>query len=312
MGEQLITFRWLRGVEGVEWVKAAGAPPPLGTGGPERWWLVPSYADDRGEWYYPLRDELALFRAFADTPPTQAGIEAFVEAYGTLGIRQRLRSNKNPNGEAFADWRTEIEEMRDALDVWEALRNEPARVREWFRFGPAGDGAVASVVFERGGAASVVVSETDRPELWQAVLDAPKRKALNLAASFYVQAAINDRLTRYAAPRLLYNPDTGEQELRIVPGNLLGALWWQFARAVEGGKGYARCEVCGGWFEVSTEGKRPEAKHCSTNCRVKAYRARQGQARDRAAAGEPVEDIATDLGSDIETVRGWINKEAKK
>ena len=274
----------------------------------EQWWMALTPDSHEGaERYEPLRDELALFRSFADVPRTEQGIEAFVHAHGHLGILKFIKHAGCPQGEALADWCIEIQNMRAALDIWDALRGDPQLLDEWLSVQLDGNGGIAGVIFERWGGRGIVVSEIQRPELWQQVLDAPKSDALRLGALFFVQNAINMRLEKHVAPRLLYTPQ-GALELRLVPHNLLGAMWLQFGQAVEGDKDYARCVVCHRWFERSPQAKRPEAKHCSTSCRVKAYRGRQEEARRRAADGESVKAIAVDIGSDVETVRGWIKK----
>ncbi len=67
----------------------------------------------------------------------------------------------------------------------------------------------------------------------------------------------------------------GGLELHIIPTNLLGAMWLQFAQAVTGQREFKTCPNCGNDFEVgwekaeaSSQGelKKRSAKYCSTFC----------------------------------------------
>ena len=111
------------------------------------------------------------------------------------------------------------------------------------------------------------------------------------------------------APRLLYNPDDDQVEQHLWPKNLLGAIWLQFARAVEIDKpDYGRCEACQKPFEVSPEGMRPETKYCGVKCRVRADRKRAAETLRLGQAGKDVESIAKEVGSAEDTVRRRLSK----
>jgi DNA-binding NarL/FixJ family response regulator len=49
---------------------------------------------------------------------------------------------------------------------------------------------------------------------------------------------------------------------------------------------------------------------CSTPCRTKAYRKRQAEAVRLHGEGHSLEDIARELDSDPDTVRGWIERKS--
>ncbi len=153
-----------------------------------------------------------------------------------------------------------------------------------------------------------ITSDTFRTPLHGYILGQPRDVALRRAGQFFVQQEINSRLEKTAARKLLYNPESNQLELRLTPTNLLGALWLQFARAVEASKTYRRCPVCTQWFQVSVKGKRRHSTYCSDRCRVKAYQDRRSKAVARAAAGESPSSIAEALGSELDTVLGWIKQ----
>lgn len=137
---------------------------------------------------------------------------------------------------------------------------------------------------------------------------------LGQPALWYVQKYINQYLTERTsiAPRLLWDPEMTQLELYFVPTSLLGSLWLQFAQAIAGNKSYHQCEYCGKTFEVSLEGSRPTRLYCSDACRFKAYRKRQDDAYRLHLEKVPLKEIATRLGTNTTTAKGWIKKGKEK
>ena len=95
--------------------------------------------------------------------------------------------------------------------------------------------------------------------------------------------------------------------LYFVPNSLVGALWLQFARAVDGRKKYERCGECKTWFEVSLDAARTNRRYCKDPCRFKAYRRRQIEARQLFGEGIALKEIAKRLDSDMATVKLWVS-----
>src|SRR6266700_3281910 len=65
----------------------------------------------------------------------------------------------------------------------------------------------------------------------------------------------------------------------LVPEDLLGALWADFALAIGENKGqesYLNCAACGIFFESGLR-KRSDARYCSDACKSKAYRRRSAK-----------------------------------
>ena len=127
-------------------------------------------------------------------------------------------------------------------------------------------------------------------------------------ALFYIQETINQHLDGRVSPGLLWDPKHERMSLYIMPESLIGALWLQFARAVDGNKKYERCAECKTWFEVSPDTFRTNRRYCKNACRFKAYRGRQAEARGLATGGMPVREIAKHLESDAKVVKSWIAK----
>ena len=309
MADDLVHFWWTRG-RTIRWYEASEDSGAL-------WWLVPEL---EGHWYRPLHDELAAFRAFAELDPNNRdNVTEFVRKFGLLLEQKKLLAPGLPSDlphparfvEPFSLWQDETRAMRNAVDVFDAL-DKPRRLAEWIRLeSPTGD--PNRVLFCRGEEGEMprsaeIASDTFRTSLLGYIVGQPRDAALRRAGKFFIQQEINSRLEKTAAPKLLYNPESDQLELWLTPTNLLGALWLQFARAVEASKTYSRCQVCTQWFEVSSEGKRRHSKYCSDRCRVKAYRDRRNEAVARDAAGESPHSIAEALGSELDTVLGWIKQ----
>lgn len=91
-----------------------------------------------------------------------------------------------------------------------------------------------------------------------------------------LQERINARLEVLVRPRLLRDADASDQlRFHLVPRTLLGAIWLQLARAIDGDKQFPACDECGRPFEVSRErhiGKKKSAKFCSGACRQRHWR----------------------------------------
>ena len=64
-------------------------------------------------------------------------------------------------------------------------------------------------------------------------------------AFHYVQSTINEKLEGRASPQLLWDVKRERLGLYIVPDGLIGALWLQFARAVERDSRFRQCAECG-------------------------------------------------------------------
>ena len=126
-----------------------------------------------------------------------------------------------------------------------------------------------------------------------------------------MQSLINEHLHHRASPHLLWEQSRDRLGLYIVPEGLIGALWLQFARAVERDAKFRQCAECTTWFEVSPGRGRTDKQFCSTACRTKAYRKRQAEAVRLHGEGRSLEEIARDLDSDPDTVRGWIERKAR-
>jgi hypothetical protein len=275
--------------------------------------------------YLPLAAFSGLFRVFADTQPSRDGVKAFADRFGPLGgdVAKRIPLYDQPNaegvllgtGEPLASWNDEILMMRFAIDIWEAARSGDVgrleRVISWTE-----DGTGVQILSHpelRNGQLPEAPARVERAwiaaaQLGDGVLERFVPGDLVKPALCYVQRTINKKLEGRASPRLLWDAKRERLALYIVPDGLIGALWLQFTRAVERESQFRQCAECGIWFELAPGTARADKLYCSTPCRTKAYRKRQAEAVRLHGEGRSIEDIARQLESDPETVRGWIER----
>jgi hypothetical protein len=275
--------------------------------------------------YLPLAAFPGLFRVFADTQPDRKGIKAFADRFGPLGgnVERQIPLSDQPNakdvslgmGESLAAWNEEIQTMRLAVDLWEAARNgDVGRLERVIFWTEDGRGVQMLTHPELPGErlpnppARVERAWIAGTHLGDDVLGRLVRGDLVKPALQYVQSKINAKLQGRASPRLLWDAKRERLGLYIVPDGLIGALWLQFARAVERDSKFRQCAECGIWFELARGTARADKLYCSTPCRTKAYRKRQAEAVRLHGEGRPLEDIARELDSDPDTVRGWIER----
>jgi len=275
--------------------------------------------------YQPLVAFPGLFRVFADTEPSYDGVKAFADRFGPLGpdvARQIPLSDQRHakgvslgTGESLAHWVEEILTMRLAIDIWEAARNGDVgrleRVISWTEDGSGirihshpelttGQLPDPPARVERGWIASTHLGDDVHARFVPGDLVKP--------ALHYVQSKVNEKLKGRASPRLLWDKKRERLGLYIVPDGLIGALWLQFARAVERDSRFRQCAECGIWFELAPGTARADKLYCSTPCRTKAYRKRQVEAVRLHGEGRSIDEIARVLESDPDTVRGWIER----
>jgi hypothetical protein len=127
-----------------------------------------------------------------------------------------------------------------------------------------------------------------------------------------VLANINEQIYVHCGPRLFWNWRRRRIVRQDLPASLHAAIWMQLAEAVLGNTTARRCRECGRWFDVAPGTSRSDKVVCSTACRSKGYRERQGRARQLHTTGQTFKQIAMELGSDVKTVRGWITGKKEK
>jgi hypothetical protein len=317
-----LQFRWSLAEGGYRWVDAHPScehqvAQPFLTDG------RPTGAGSFRTWPIQPLSSSGLFRVFADTEPSRDGIKSFADRFGPLGpdIARQIPLTDQRNavgvplgtGEPLDAWRDEILTMRYAIDIWEAARTgDVARLERVIKWKPDGSGVqIAGHPGVPDGQLPDAPARVERSwiastHLGDDVLGRFVPGDLVKPALHYLQRKINEKLERRASPRLLWDADRERLGLYIMPTGLVGALWLQFARAVERDSQFRQCAECGIWFELAPGTARADKLYCSTPCRTKAYRKRQAEAVRLHGEGRSIAEIARDLESDPDTVRGWI------
>jgi hypothetical protein len=240
------------------------------------------------EWYDPAAEHVALFQEVARLDLSDESLLRFVNAWGLphepirrflLGNRQdlikltskltsreisRLEESGLPLDRTFVFY--PFMSLGRGVRAWEALTSaSSSQVRDLFRReaegkwvyldrGPIGDRQVA-LDRELGSLAD----HGDFPLILTRIL----------------QDLTNSWLSRACSPALLAEPNDGSFQLKMIPHDLIGFMWVQFAEAVAGGKEFRQCASCARWMEIAPGQGRPEKVYCSDACRMRAYRKRK-------------------------------------
>jgi hypothetical protein len=248
-----------------------------------------SVARNKSRQYSLSSEHPCLFRTFADLPPRGNAIASFSRTYGPLGLGEGRsaspavdrRSRTTEYREEVDLWKEKIEEMGNMVSLWEAIASRNSRELE------------KSISFNERQQAIQYCSSTApldrrrvRPVIWRGLLlgGDPHSTARPLSddvisqASYVLADCVNDQMKKYAGPPLLFCEE-GCFRVRVVPKNLIGAMWSQFASAVGRRAEFGTCLNCDSYFEFHSAenrlGKRSGAKYCSDNCRVRASELRR-------------------------------------
>jgi hypothetical protein len=289
--------------------------------------LVPNAAgpDAGGAEGTPPKWDPALFRIFADVAPNKESVLAFAKRYGDLGTSMPLQPAKKATatapatvqGTLLTTWQHQIADMRRLTALWDLLQREDVAVLQryihWhldkrgalsvhFDSHPAGD-TEQVLGFHR--ARATIASQEVNPELLVSLVP----DEFTLPGWAYIQQEVGSRLAHVAgglAPEVVWDPRSRRPVVRWWAQTLSAALWLQLADAVSLGRTFSRCRECGRWLEVAPDAARSHRRFCSNSCRSKAYRQRQDRARQLHAEHKGIEEIASELDSDVATVRRWI------
>lgn len=290
----MFVFQWEVSQEGYQWVET-----PCGRFLDEeayrddtKCWLLtlgkPPGADVLLRLYQPLEEHNALFRIFAETPITQESIKAFADTYGMLTLGEldayylitnsaaKLGSSFVGIGEQLLLWEQEITAMREAVMLWDLGQDgEREKLSHYVTWD--GDNGVAYQLPDSE------MQSDDEKTLWKLIARKdyhPERLQwvtpgeVLTPVKFYLQDVINAHQAGRVSPQMFWSPGENALRERVVPHNLLGALWLQLALAIDGERQYRRCLQCGQWFEV----ERSDRRFCSNTCRWRTFRDRKESA----------------------------------
>ena len=285
---------------GYEWSAGGGRSLLMDRGAPGWDGEQTEMSPETFRWYDPFRDEPALFHCFADLDALPWPLD-FSDDEGVARLRVEVQEFANQYGvpsvpgEFLLTINREIQQMRVAIDLW--------------RSGIAQDAeTIAKHILwdKRQGwhTSQATLPGIRAPDSWA---DAPRGKRHLLQRAVELVDAI---IEQKCAEDFRFKPlrHSGGVVLSVEVGELLPALWLQFAIAVAEDKQYRRCEVCGRAFELSPGANRADRRSCSDKCRVRGYRRRKAQATTMRAAGAHLREIAKQLETDMGTVKRWVGE----
>jgi hypothetical protein len=330
LASDVFRFRWDVPEAGYKWVRTqvyrnGGNQRPQGSGSELEVRLQWVLTDDlelgapEGKKYDPLQNFPALFREFAQVPPRDRdAILAFANRYGNLGIIRplHLTAPGEPNrlrgvwGETHQDWARQVDGMTRAVRIWDMVEaRDSAGLSRHIRWKQTGVGYCWCYDSHPDLPKDQIPPSPGRHfQLIEPVLDLLKQDNIFVPAKFLVQRWVNEHLRDRASPLLQYDLDLATQILRIVPDNLLGAMWLQFAQTIGGNKKHRPCKECGKWFEISVEddARTDRRLFCDDPCKFRDYRRRQKRARQLQAEGRSIKEIAAELNTDPKTLKRWL------
>ena len=234
--------------------------------------------------YAPLTEYPALFREFAFVEQTAEGFLSFANLYGALGSEgtcefvhsptDRAKGWDTPDGwgEVIGAWFTEAGRMHDGVAIWDAVRREDEDFLSHCMWYENEDRLVywepLSDQWHISGE-ELLAAPDHHPERLEQI----RERGVLRAGLFIVQDLINEGLRTRVHERLMWADD--RLAISLIPSNLIGALWLQFAHSVAADVDFAKCVECGTWFEVAPGSGRPDKRYCSDACRMRAYRKRK-------------------------------------
>jgi hypothetical protein len=221
-------------------------------------------------------------------------VRSFANMFGLLESDDNveLASEVGPvraHGETLRFWKSEIQRLRFAVDLWEAYLT----------------GDRSNLVEPMAKLASNRSRFGLRPGFH------PDDSDVAVEAIHAIEELVDQNLAQRVRTRFLSQEDRPIPKVILEPQSLLGALWLQFAATVDARKTFTSCQRCGAPFEISRDprtGKRRDARFCSDRCRVGYYRDRIGRARELGSQGMAPAKIARELDARIETVRSWLSR----
>jgi hypothetical protein len=291
------------------------------------------------ESYAPLKDSLALYRILSETEPTPEGILGFAIRYGQLGEgvqKTRLWTSAtqflDQRVEPLPYWQWRICWLREIVRIWDLVmqgkRKALSEMLDWHELSHVVVLRHHSQEFTKfrdewlracGPRRSPRLAEFPDAESFDQTIFGPLLIDFNPhhpedpvhLGMVWVLRSLAAGMENLVALRPRWVALPGRAVLQEIPLSLLGAIYLQFAQAVNQDTPARRCEACGRWFEVAPDRSRVDRTTCSGTCRTRLYRDRQERARRLFAQGKKPKQIAKELGSDEVTIRKWITKKGE-
>jgi hypothetical protein len=259
--------------------------------------------------YQPLLIH-GLFDKFAGLQSDEEEIRQFANMYGMLyGAPVEFKTpsgSSSLQGETFTDWTLAIEQMNRALELWKwSMEGEKANLNAVLQWdNPHKE-------YPKGSWRYYTVKPVHLDFLHLHAWDWLTPTSLAPAGLSFVQCWINEQLAKHCPTGVLWDRDKREYVPRVTPRNLLGAMWWQFARMFFGEIDYRPCRICGALMEISKEARRSDSEICSSTCRQRDHRRKVKEAKRLQAAGESIREIANQLKTKSSVIQHWLRNESE-
>jgi len=278
--------------------------------------LLPREEGVAVNWYAPLTEQPQLYRTFAEVEPSEDGFREFAEQYGLLrksshdgqrGPETEKEEWYHRNGiiehpsvtdarerttlasaNTFEAWREEWEHLTYVVQLYDLASTGTTKA------GPSGRSPRIALERSVDGVdwRDLLVGAEGRRALNKTVLGRARLESPEFLLNFVLlninQKLASEQTADAVYAQLLYTPDRGPSEcafsMHIVPSNLVGAMWLQFARELAERPEYRRCPNCSKWFEISPDGrgKRTNAKFCTSRCQVAKWKLEHPKGKHRA------------------------------
>ena len=320
----LVDFTWHVPESGYRWIKAR-TPNPDGPESEPRWTLAPATDDDQKDRPYRLHrlrgENAGLFRTFADLTASKDSILMFANRHGSLSARTALPPNlesaqeghPTPVDDSLEEWKRQIAALHQAVAIWDLVQAKDAeRLRHYFKASKS-DRYVRVIFDSHPGKANVPPLGTLRVQRMIAALKVQRDQSPQIDindvftwAYLYLCELMDQHLPKRVTPCLVQDSDSDRPQLRVIPDQLIEAIWMQAAEAISSNRVFRSCRGCRKWLEIARGTARTTRLFCSSVCRNRFYRDRQEQARQMAAAGKSIAAIAADLGAEVGAVKNWI------
>jgi len=272
-------FTWWR-VKKWEWITAE--PPPFNSTEfskitfekefPGSKALVPVMEGRLPEYYFPHRENPAIFLEFKNIEINEKSYRDFTQRYGPLTPMSGWPvSPKDPTILKAIGIQTLERHGKDFL-YGMSIKSRPSdfsRLAEWL--GPLIE-LKEAIDQENEALCLKILNKRFRREYEQIShlnLDQAKRKLIE-----YVNRYLS--FWRYVSAQLVINKE-GNPLLNVKPHNLAGLILLQFAHSITEGKRYKPCQVCGKWIEITKDKRTHGKKYCGSTCGQRAKRAKDSK-----------------------------------
>jgi len=230
--------------------------------------------------FKPFVDEPELVFRFANLgySPSHTQIVAYANEYGLLGrstdgyLYIPDESPKTPKTgksvEFLSVWYEALRAIRPLTELWQAVINNDTEYLKTHIVWNS-NAVIYRYIVESWEWSDVILSKSLQRHQ-EAILRTDKSDLVTYA-KMHIAKKTNANFKDNCSPSVLYKDLTYQKaEIGITCLNMLGVLWFQLAKAVQGNREVLRCEHCGDVF-MSTSKQGSPRKYCSGTCKSQAH-----------------------------------------